>query len=243
MKNALVLSGMMKSYKINLNNIFNKIIKPHNTDIYIVTCNNDNGGKGSINKDIKLKFLEYDSKLFLEDIINTLSNFHENIKNKIIHTKVFDERDGKSYSFLSLNIFYKLYTALEMIENYEEKNKFKYDNIIYCRPDLKNIPNLSIDNIENNNIYSLKWPGRLDNKFNVICDMLAFGDRETMGKYLSIGKNINTPFGIGYYPALDAQFDNTRKNFKNKQYYKDKHNKLFNNLYIGEKEFIEYKQL
>ena len=50
MKNALVLTGMMKSYKINLNNIFNKIVEPHNTDIFIVTCNNDNGEK---------EFIEY----------------------------------------------------------------------------------------------------------------------------------------------------------------------------------------
>jgi len=174
MKSALLITGYLRCFKENINNIRKYIIDENTVDIYIhLTMDKDNK---YINKEIKLDevFKLLNPKIM---IVSKNIHFHEDIKvNNLLN---------QNYKLLLLNDKRK---EIEHLEN------IKYDNIVKIRPDvyLKQHINLNIkyDKIQipkdaKIDLAKLEKP---TDKF--LCDIIAYGNNELMDKYLNYYKDL-----------------------------------------------------
>ena len=77
------------------------------------------------------------------------------------------------------SMFYNNYKCMELINNYEKKNKYKFDIIIKYRSDINGKSNIEIENeIDENTIYV-----PLGNDWGGLNDQIAYGNVESMKKY------------------------------------------------------------
>ena len=172
MKSALLISGYLRCFKENINNIKKYIIDENNIDIYIhLTMDKENK---YVNKEIKL------------DEVYKLLNPKFMIVSKNIH---FND-DPKINNLLNQN--YKLLLLNNKLKEFEHLENIKYDNIIKIRPDvyLKQHINLNIkyDKLQipkDAKMDSTKLEKSTD-KF--LCDIMAYGNVELMDKYINYYK-------------------------------------------------------
>ena len=167
MKVAVLISGYLRTFKINLNNFQEKIIdKFENVDIYIhITDNEENDDKYlNINNDIR----------FITDNLKPVFLTHET------NLKISNNKKENDL----LNTWVKYY-KLNEIKKINETIFGKYDMVIKYRPDLNIISDIDFNN---DKIYIPKDSkidkSKLDNiDDSYICDTFAYGSSELMDKY------------------------------------------------------------
>ena len=167
MKVAVLISGYLRTFKINLSNFQEKIIdKFENVDIYIhITDNEENDDKYlNINNDIK----------FITDNLKPVFLTHET------NLKISNNKKENDL----LNTWVKYY-KLNEIKKINETIFGKYDMVIKYRPDLNIISDIDFNN---DKIYIPKDSkidkSKLDNiDDSYICDTFAYGSSELMDKY------------------------------------------------------------
>ena len=173
MKIALLISGYLRSFKINLEKLKTNLINNNDVDIYIHITNNNE--TKYINNNINIDEIQ---KLLKPKIMIITDNF--NINN--IHNNIHNQ----NYKFYLLN---KKRLEIEQIEN------IKYDIVIKFRPDIHLQQKIDF-NIEPNTIYIPKDTKLDKNKLNnindkYICDILAYGDPNIMNKYFDFYLHLN----------------------------------------------------
>ena len=167
MKVAVLISGYLRTFKINLSNFQEKIIdKFENVDIYIhITDNEENDDKYlNINNDIR----------FITDNLKPVFLTHET------NLKISNNKKENDL----LNTWVKYY-KLNEIKKINETIFGKYDMVIKYRPDLNIISDIDFNN---DKIYIPKDSkidkSKLDNIDDpYICDTFAYGSSELMDKY------------------------------------------------------------
>ena len=167
MKVAVLISGYLRTFKINLSNFQEKIIdKFENVDIYIhITDNEENDDKYlNINNDIR----------FITDNLKPVFLTHET------NLKISNNKKENDL----LNTWVKYY-KLNEIKKINETIFGKYDMVIKYRPDLNIISDIDFNN---DKIYIPKDSkidkSKLDNIDDpYICDTFAYGSSEQMDKY------------------------------------------------------------
>lgn len=167
MKVAVLISGYLRTFKINLSNFQEKIIdKFENVDIYIhITDNEENDDKYlNINNDIR----------FITDNLKPVFLTHET------NLKISNNKKENDL----LNTWVKYY-KLNEIKKINETIFGKYDMVIKYRPDLNIISDIDFNN---DKIYIPKDSkidkSKLDNiDDSYICDTFAYGSSELMDKY------------------------------------------------------------
>lgn len=173
MRAALLISGYLRSFKLNYPNLREKILNQfENIDIYIHITENEK---------IDDKYLNY-----IEDISNikdelnpicimmepNVNFFNDKIKNNIF------------------NNFFKFY-KLNKIKSENEIYKGYYDIVIKYRPDLNIFSDYIFDKIENDLIY-IPIDSKIDkNKLKnsddkYLSDTFAYGTSKMMNKYFDI---------------------------------------------------------
>jgi len=174
-KIAILISGYLRCFDINLEKFLNNF-KDYNVDIYIHKtlneCNdkyyNNNLNWSGIKKKLNPKFIS---------IFNDLKINNNTTKNNI------------------LNQFYKYYFLNNVKNMYEKIENFSYDIVIKWRPDILIHKKFAL-NINKNIVY-LPEDSKIDisklrNKYdNYICDIIAYGDSETMNKYFNFYMQLN----------------------------------------------------
>jgi hypothetical protein len=150
-------------------------IKSQNVDTFVTLSKNND--PDSFNDFV----LRYNVKAFHEH----KKTIYELIPEGITIEQIFDNRHISTNLYNCLSMFYCHYCNMNMIKQYENKHKFKYDVIIYARTDgiLKDpIPlHLFSDNI-------LNVPNQFD--FSGLNDQFAFGPRDIMETYCNLYPNI-----------------------------------------------------
>jgi len=174
MKTALLISGYLRCFKENINNIRKYIINENNVDIYIhLTMDKDNK---YINKEIKL-----------DEVFELL-----NPKIMIVSKNIYFHEDNKVNNLLNQN--YKLLLLNDKRKEIEHLENIKYDNIIKIRPDLylKQHINLNIKydkiQIPKDSKMDLAKLEKITDNF--LCDIIAYGANELMDKYLNYYKDL-----------------------------------------------------
>ncbi len=167
MKVAVLISGYLRTFKINLSNFQEKIIdKFENVDIYIhITDNEESDDKYlNINNDIR----------FITDNLKPVFLTHET------NLKISNNKRENDL----LNTWIKYY-KLNQIKKINETIFGKYDMVIKYRPDLNIISDIDFNN---DKIYIPKDSkidkSKLDNiNDSYICDTFAYGSSDLMDKY------------------------------------------------------------
>jgi uridine kinase len=171
MKVALLISGYLRSFKINIEQLKLNLLNHYNIDIYIHITNNEE--TKYINENIQLDdvLILKPKIMIVSDNLKFISNINNNINN------IYNQ----NYKFYLLN---QKRIEIERIEN------FKYDIVIKMRPDVY-LKEKIILNPEKNYIY-IPTDTKIDkNKLvnitdNYICDIIAYGDSYIMDKYFNI---------------------------------------------------------
>lgn len=179
MKAALLISGYLRTIKLNLSNIKKQIINNfENVDIYIHITKNENiddkyFNPSNSNDVIKLIEFELSPKVML---IESNVHFSDNQKENDLYNTWF--------KFYKLNLLKKEY----------EKIHGKYDIVIKTRPDV-NLKQINFNKILNNEIFLPKNAvldkSKLKNSSDkYVCDILSYGSSSQMDLYFDIYNNL-----------------------------------------------------
>jgi len=164
MKIAVLITGQMRDYKINVINQVRHLIKPNNADVFVYATTTNT--MHSCGKSLDQKYnntTSYTKKQLEKDIPEI---YGENLKGFYVDE---NERVPKN-NFGTLGYFRtrmqnqidNIGKGLSMAKKYSKENNFEYDVIIRSRPDNSMYPRkvvISGDNIDlsDKNIYSTKF--------------------------------------------------------------------------------------
>ena len=99
---------------------------------------------------------------------------------------------------------------MRRINKYQKENNIKYDVVLRTRPDLILSEDLVIEEPNKNHIYTIgghiKNPDRIESGVS-LCDFFAYGDYETMKKYVNIHL-IKSPFPTKVKPPFTEAGEN-----------------------------------
>ena len=168
MKFALLISGYLRSFDYNIENLKKYNIDNNDVDIYI-----------HITKEKESKYLN--KCLSYDNLINLLKFKHITISDNIEFCK-----EKKKNNIINQN--YKFYFLNEERKKIEKIENIKYDVVFKLRPDVNINSYIHFKNLNMNN---LNIP--VDSKIDIsklenpedkyICDIIAFGCPELMNKY------------------------------------------------------------
>jgi len=174
---ALIISGYLRSFELNIENIKSKIIDNfYNVDIYIHITKNEESDDKYLNTN--------------NNILNTLIN---DLNPLILHEQNYlIDNDKKSNDIK--NSWLKLY-KLNSLKSINELNS-KYDLVIKYRPDLNIISENIFSDIKSDIIYIPKDSkidiDKLKNRDdNYLCDIFAYGSSEMMNKYFKFYESLD----------------------------------------------------
>lgn len=179
MKAALLISGYLRTVKLNLHNIKKQIINNfENVDIYIHITKNENIDDKYFNpadsqEIVKLLEMELSPKVIL-----TESNIH------------FSDNQKENDLY---NTWFKFY-KLNLLKKEQEKIFGKYDIVIKIRPDVK-LNKINFSKNLNNKIYipenAVLDRSKLKNSSDkYICDIMSYGSSSQMDLYFDIYNNL-----------------------------------------------------
>lgn len=136
MRVAVLICGKCpKDYKKYRDSIYNTLIKPYESDVFISTWTDNTYDPSEL-------WSLYKPKRLLIGSMNS-------IKDKIDKFNEFTKKNGISQVLGSMYpLFYKLYTANQLRIQYQEENNFKYDIIIRTRFDLNFSERMFANSIE-----------------------------------------------------------------------------------------------
>lgn len=173
MKVALLISGYLRSFKINVPLIKEKIInKFDNIDVYIHITKNEDIDDKYLNK-----YDEYESIEFLNKMLDPICVIHEP---NINFSKNKKEND-------LINHWLK-YFKINEIKKQNEELFGKYDLVIKYRPDMELLSEIDFNNVDENIIYIPK-DSKIDKdklshiNDDYICDIFAYGKSNCMDNY------------------------------------------------------------
>jgi hypothetical protein len=190
MKNALLLFGPPRTFKKNITNIQEFILKDNQFDIFIST-----GIEYNEEFNVIQEYINFFKPVNF--IITNTKNLHENLLNSV-YLKCAAHPNINQFKINMYNGWYKKLLGLNLIKNHQKENLIQYKNILVYRPDVKPLSNIEFNfEIKQNTIYT----NYLSSDYGGwVGDLMAFGDFESMSKYLS------------YYETFDNKFKN-KENF------------------------------
>ena len=185
MKVAVLISGQMRDYKVNVQNHIKSLIEPNNADVFVYACNKNTMHTVGQNITQKYNVTSVKSSKELEDEIK--NQYGKFLKNVIIcsNESLIDNNFGTIGYFKRRinNQMSNVKSCFNMAINYSKEKGFEYDIIVRCRPDNSIFPeivHLSKYEIKNNTIYSTIFPGGHRDPW-----FFSFANPESFKKYCS----------------------------------------------------------
>ena len=167
MKIALLISGHIRSFKDNIENIKNNVIQDYDVDIYIHYSVDSKYNNNIIDVDQIKKILNPKIILCGNDL-----SFNVNVKINAIY-----------------NQNYKLYALNEIKNNIAKIENINYDCVVKIRPDIQLLEKLQYINLDTINIpIDTKIDHNKLSNFdeNYMCDIIAFGNNGLMNDYCNM---------------------------------------------------------
>jgi uridine kinase len=182
MRIALLISGYLRSFDINLDNIKSKIIdKFNNVDVYLHITENE---------EVEDRYLNKNPKNLIQKIKESLNPI-----TSVVESNLFFSKNNKK------NVLYNQwvkYYKLNELKKINEKINGEYDLVIKLRPDLHFVSEIDFNFDSNKNLISIPKDSKIDkNKLlnsedNFIADTFAFGSSKSMDEYFDIFKNLDS---------------------------------------------------
>jgi uridine kinase len=177
MKIAILIAGYLRSFETNFTKFKKNLLQNYDVDIYIYKTKNEKNDK--YNNVVNWEYIK--------DIINP---------KVIIETDNINFNDNKIYNNI-LNQFYKFYILNNTKNTIEKEEQIKYDIVVKWRPDILLNSKINFININKNTIY-IPNDSKIDiNKLKnpqdkYICDVIAYGDNNSMNYYFNFYKNLDS---------------------------------------------------
>tara|TARA_X000000368_G_scaffold418454_1_gene418151 strand:- start:5410 stop:6789 length:1380 start_codon:yes stop_codon:yes gene_type:complete len=175
-KIAILISGYIRTFENNINYFQNNVLQNNEVDIYIHKTKNEKNDKyNNTNNWDNIK------KILKPKIILETDELHFNANNKINNL---------------LNQFYKFYILNNIKNTIEKEENIIYDVVIKWRPDILINSKLDFTVIENNTIYipsdsKIDTLKLMNEKDKYLCDIIAYGDNNSMNYYFNFYKKLN----------------------------------------------------
>jgi uridine kinase len=177
MKAALLISGYLRSFKLNVKNIQDFILNNFDdVDIFLHITKNENNEDKYLNIQNLSESIEYINKILNPKIILCEEN------KKFVEDKKINDL---------YNTWYKFYTLNKLKQN-EEELFGKYDIVIKSRPDLQLVDiKFKFDNLDSNSIIipkesKIDKTKLLNPEDPYICDIFAYGPSSAMDNYFNV---------------------------------------------------------
>jgi hypothetical protein len=192
-KIAVLVTGQLRDYQVNIFNHLEHLIKPNSTDVFVYACTRNT--MHSLGPNVVQSYTTTTQKT-KEEIVKECKNFYGDYLKKIDvnenETNPHDLYEPKTlghYREGMLNQLRNVKKGYEMSQNYAKENNFEYDIIVRLRPDnciFMNSVDLANFKYEKNAIYSAMFPsGHRDPCF------FSMGHPEAFIKYCSYEHLIN----------------------------------------------------
>ena len=179
MKVAILISGYLRSFDVNLDNLKKKIIdKFENVDVYIHITKNEETEDRYLNN-IPKNLLER-----IKEILNPISSIVEG-------NFFFSKNKKKNILYNQLLKYYKL----NNLKKINEKIHGEYDLVFKIRPDLHFVSEINLE--KNDNSVTVPKDSKIDKgklsnpSDNFISDTFAFGDSKSMDIYFDIFESLD----------------------------------------------------
>jgi hypothetical protein len=157
LKFAILLSGLQRNFEPFIKNQLECLIKVNNCDVFIFTSN-DNLSRYAENSTIMYSENEkynrdkdYFYQAYGENLKDIYIDFDESHFNKF-RNKYFEDC-GNNFHLNLIKAYFKVFSAIKMMENYESKNNIKYDGVFRARLDSFFLQKIALEKFELNNIY------------------------------------------------------------------------------------------
>ena len=211
MRAAILISGYLRSFKINLDNIKSKILdRFNNYDIYIHITENE---------ETEDRYLNKSNENLLEKIKETL-----NPKVLLVEPNILFSTDPQK------NILYNQWIKFYKLNEIKKTNELfssKYDIVVKLRPDLHLLSDVNFDICNQENIVYVPKDSKIDRSKlsnyndNFLCDTFAFGKSKVMDLYFKIFENLDIlTEEYGFTPET-VIYEYLNKNLKIEKFYLD----------------------
>ena len=163
MRVAVIVTGQMRDFKVNVGNHMKHMIEPNGADVFVYACTRNT--VHTIGDNITQKYnitSTHTPKEMKEDI----SSFYGKSLRKITidENENLDDTDFGTLGYFKRkmnNQMSNVRSGFKMAMEYSKENGFEYDVVVRCRPDNSMFPNpvlLSKVDILEGNIYSTVYP-------------------------------------------------------------------------------------
>jgi len=185
---AVIFSGRIKGYE-NIENHLRYIKDTYNATFFV-----------SLNKGIRSAYIDTFCKKFsvgVDQIRIEQTKSPEWLRSFDVEYGIPGGKEGSGADHL-YSMVYNIHSAFNMIKPYEEKNKMKFDCVMFYRADIDAEDELNITLPVENTVYipyDYDWSG--------INNQIAYGTYDTMSKYSSLINNLQKLCGedrVMYHP-------------------------------------------
>jgi FkbM family methyltransferase len=185
MRVAVIVTGQMRDYKVNVENHMKHLIEPNNADVFVYACSKNTVHTIGSNISQKYNITSHLSASAMEDEISRVYGKH------LIRVLIDEDEELDDSDFGTLGYFKKrmnnqmsnIRKGYLMAMEYSEQMGFDYDIIVRCRPDNSMFPSpVPLFRIPtwSGEIHSTVYPsGHRDPWF------FAFANPKTFDKYCS----------------------------------------------------------
>lgn len=175
-KIALCLSGNLRTYQKTFRSLYDFIIGLNDIDVFIHTWETLGTGTSWHNTD------KDGQHVLIKDNIREINAIYKPKGLLIENNKEKIKADGHSFDIVNVSsMYYGIFKSNELKLKYENANKFKYNLVIRCRPDLLFRRPIIFDNLDLNFINIPKH-----GNFTGLCDQFAISSSENMDLYSSL---------------------------------------------------------
>ncbi len=144
MRVAVLITGQLRDYKVNVGNHLKNLIEPNNADVFAYACSRNtihtigpnitqkyNITSVQPTEDLKREIRE----IYGDSLVEVVIDENENLDDSDFGTLGYFKRKMN-------NQMSNIRKGFQMAKQFSERNNFEYDVVVRCRPDNSMFPNL-----------------------------------------------------------------------------------------------------
>jgi len=185
MKVAVLITGQLRDYKINVQNHIKQIIEPNDADVFVYAT--DRNTLHTTGPNITQKYVITTSQSRRQITRETKKIYGSYLKKVVVADEDLADDDFGTIGYFRKrmqNQMNNIREGFKMCSEYAKRNSFEYDIVVRCRPDnsmFKHRMDLSVFDVKENQVYATQfYTGHRDPWF------FAFATPKTFDTYCSL---------------------------------------------------------
>lgn len=204
LKICVCFYGFLRSFAQTQRSLKEHLILPYNADVFVCTPNTFFGRASQDpwnNRENPATVTnEYLQHAFYGNLKGA-SIFDHNVniyKQEVIKNKIIEQNFMSAYSWRSFSMFDLIRKVLQMRQNHETDNGFKYDAVILSRPDIQIAKKVELENLDLNTLHhSISHAAPVYGTELMFGDHLLFSKRENIDSFISLYDRVSEYYNQG----------------------------------------------